>query len=297
MIKRRKKSDKKKEKDDEESQKDEKQDEEEKIVFPEKQETQTNTNSSQTKEPLLSTENTNIITPSDQKSDDKGFEVDEEGLLKITDFHDSLNIKLTNQLAELFQKISKRFKVSPKMDTSTYIKTLHNMYLQHYNKYFRETGEFNDETSAILFPQIMKFMWDRKFLQGRLLKLVIENNTFDIVEIDNFSKVTIDWDGLLKISKQYSLTTESEGTTVSDKKINLQLEDKVKITLIITEKLISNLIKSVTGLPKNKSSMLKKIGSIIRMWATSKEMNADYKQTLDRNKRVRFWCLDLLQEK
>ena len=61
--------------------------------------------------------------------------------------------------------------------------------------------------------------------------------------------------------------------------------------------LLSNLLKSFTGLPKNKSAMLKKIGSIIRMYANSNEISADYKQTLDRNNRVRFWCLDLLKEK
>ena len=33
------------------------------------------------------------------------------------------------------------------------------------------------------------------------------------------------------------------------------------------------------------------------MYANSNEISADYKQTLDRNNRVRFWCLDLLKDK
>ena len=61
--------------------------------------------------------------------------------------------------------------------------------------------------------------------------------------------------------------------------------------------LLSNLLKPLTGPIKDKSTMLKKIGSIIRMYANSKEINSDYKQTLDRNKKVSFWVLDLLQAK
>ena len=129
--------------------------------------------------------------PEVQTSQDKGFEVDEKGLLKITGFGDSLNLKFTNQLAELSQKISKRFKVDTKMDTATYIKTLHNMYLQHYNKHFKQSGEFNEDTSDIIFPQIVKFMFSKKFIQGKLLKQVIDNSIFDIKEIEEASKVTI----------------------------------------------------------------------------------------------------------
>ena len=126
--------------------------------MPEKQETPTDTGSSQTKEPLLSTENTNIITQSNQNSDDKGFEVDERRLLKISGFDARLNIKFTNQLAELFQKISGRFRITPKIDTITCLKTLHNMYLQHFTKSFKNTREFNDESTLKIFCQIMKYM-------------------------------------------------------------------------------------------------------------------------------------------
>ena len=33
------------------------------------------------------------------------------------------------------------------------------------------------------------------------------------------------------------------------------------------------------------------------MYGSSNEINADYKQTLDQNRRVNFWVLDLLQAK
>ena len=97
----------------------------------------------------LSAKSTRVFTPSVQKRKDKGFKVDKRGLLWISGFDNTLNLKFTNQLAELFQKISKRFKTSPKMETNTYIKTLHNMYQQHYNKCLRQTGEFTDDTSLI----------------------------------------------------------------------------------------------------------------------------------------------------
>ena len=43
--------------------------------------------------------------------------------------------------------------------------------------------------------------------------------------------------------------------------------------------------------------MLKKIVSIIRKYGNSTEINSDYKQTLDRNKQVRFWVLDFLKHR
>ena len=109
-------------------------DEEDKIEMPEKQQTQTETDSIPAKKSLLSTKSTRVFAPLAQKSKDKGFEVDEKGLLRISGFDDILNFKFTNPLAEFFKKTSIRFKTSPKMDTATYIKTLRNMYLQHYNK-------------------------------------------------------------------------------------------------------------------------------------------------------------------
>ena len=43
--------------------------------------------------------------------------------------------------------------------------------------------------------------------------------------------------------------------------------------------------------------MLKKIGAIVRMYGSSNKINSDYEQTLDRDKLVRFWVLDLLEAK
>ena len=79
--------------------------------------------------------------------------------------------------------------------------------------------------------------------------------------------------------------------------IELSHEDKLEITIKITAMLLSNLSKSITGLPKNKSALLKKIGSVIKKYANSDEISFDYKQTLDRNKQVRFWVFDFLQHR
>ena len=241
--------------------------------------------------------NSKVFRKSASTNKNDGFKIDSKGLLNISGFDESLNTKFTNQLAEFFKKTSKRFKVSPKMDTISYIKTLYNMYLQHYSKNFKQTGEFNDEASSKLFPQIIKFMHHNKLIQGKLLTQIVENNLFSIREIEENSKLTVDCEGLLRIFNEYELKPEMEGTTVYDKKIILPTKDKVEITIKLTRMLLSNLSKSLTGLPKNKGAMLKKIGSIIRMYATSNEINSDYKQTLDRNKQVRFWILDLLQVK
>ena len=235
---------------------------------------------------LLSAKSTRVFTPSFKKNKEKGYEVDEKGLLRISGFDDRLNLKLTSGLPELFKKISTRFKVSPIMDTTTYIKTLHNMYWQHYNKHLRETGEFNDETSAILFPQIMEFMWDQKFIEGEFLTQIIENGIFDLEKIKKASMISVDWESLFKIFKEYSSKPEQEGTVIDD--------DKLELTLAIAKMLLSNLSKPYTGFPKNKYSMLKKIGSIIRMYSNKSETNSAHTNFLDRNKQVRFWIFNLL---
>ena len=157
----------------------------------------------------LSAKSTRVFIPSVQKSKNKGFEVDENGLLKISGFDDSLNIKFTSSLPGLFHKISKRFKTCPKMDITTYIKTLHNMYRQHFYKSLKKTGEFNDDTSAIIFPQILKFMWYTKCIQGKLLTLIIEDDIFDIKEVEETAKLSIDWNWLLKIYEEYTLNTKN----------------------------------------------------------------------------------------
>ena len=153
-------------------------DEEGKMQEPKKLAAQTTTGS--TKKSLLSANSKRVFKPSAQKSKEKGFKVDEKGLLKITGFDDDLNLNFTNQLAELFKKLSERFKATEKMDTTTYIKTLHNMYDQHFTKSFKKTNTFNDEASSKIFPQIIRFMWDKKCIQGKFLTKVIENDIFDI---------------------------------------------------------------------------------------------------------------------
>ena len=43
--------------------------------------------------------------------------------------------------------------------------------------------------------------------------------------------------------------------------------------------------------------MLRKIDAIVRIHGNMEGIDVNYKQTLDRNKRVNFWVFDLLQEK
>ena len=57
---------------------------------------------------------------------------------------------------------------------------------------FKETEEFNDSNSAIIFPQIVRFMIDKKFLQGELLEQIIEKDLSDFKKIEAISKVIID---------------------------------------------------------------------------------------------------------
>ena len=262
-----------------------KSDEEDKIQMPKKEATQNTVDFRSREEWSLSATSTRVFIPSVQKSKEKGFEVDEKGLLRIPSFDDMLNLKLSSGLSELFRKISIRFKQSPKMDTTTYIKTLRNMYFQHYNKLLKQTGGFNDRISAILFPQILRFMYDKNFIKGKFLTQIIENGIFDLEEIEEASKIIVDWDGLNKIFKEYSSTPEQKGTVIDD--------DKLELTLAIAKMLFTDLSKS-SGLPKNKFSMLKKIGSIIRMYSNKVETNSAHTNFLDRNKQVRNWIFDLL---
>ena len=185
----------------------------------------------------LSAKSTRVFIPSVQKSKEKGFEVDEKGLLRISGFDEGLNLRLTSGLPELFKKISNQFKVSAKMDTTTFIKTLHNKYWQHYNKFCRQTKEFNKCTSAIIFPQILKFMSDKNFINGKFLTQIIENDIIDLEEIEEESKIIINWGALNKLSDEYPLKPEQEGTIVDDDKTILQFKDKLELTLAIAKML------------------------------------------------------------
>ena len=111
------------------------------------------------------------------------------------------------------------------------------MYQQHYNKFFKQTGEFDEDASAIIFPQIIKFMWEKKYIQGKLLDQIITNSIFDRKEVEEIAKLKINCEELLKYFNEYKLKAQMEGTIVDDKKIILSLEHKVEITLNLAERL------------------------------------------------------------
>ena len=259
----------KKNKDGKKKEKSDKEEEKEKIEMSEKQE-----------------------TPADQKSDEKGFEVDERRLLIISGFDDSLNIKFTNQLADLFKKISVRFKTTPKIDTMTCLKTLHNMYLQHFNKSFKNTDEFNSQATLIIFCQIIKYMKHEELIWGKIFEFLCDSGIFDIPEIENANKMTIECDRLQKLFKDYTLRKELDRTKIEDKKLFLSLEDRATITIIVMKFLLKKLTESTTNLPKKKNSMLKIIELMIKIYGSNEELNSDFKQTIERNKNVKFWVFD-----
>ena len=60
-------------------------------------------------------------------------------------------------------------------------------------------------------------MWYKKFVQGKLLTQVIENDIFDIKDIEEAAKITIDWEGLLKIFEEYSSKSEKQTAKVENK--------------------------------------------------------------------------------
>ena len=108
--------------------------EENKFEIPEIQDNQTINNSELIEESKLSSNSSTQNLSTDLENEEAKANVDKNEILKIEGFAGSLNIKLTNQLAELFKKISIRFKDGVKMDTVTFLKTLHNMYKQHFKK-------------------------------------------------------------------------------------------------------------------------------------------------------------------
>ena len=60
-------------------------------------------------------------------------------------------------------------------------------------------------------------MWYKKFIQGKLLTQVIENDIFDIKDIEEAAKITIDREGLLKIFEEYSSKSEKRTAKVQNK--------------------------------------------------------------------------------
>ena len=190
-------------------------------------------------------------------------------------------------MPELLEKISSRFKSCQKMNTTTFIKSLHNMFLQHYNKHLRDRNEFNAEISSKLFPQLLKCLYTKKFLQGKFLKNLIDKKIFKIENIEESSKVTIDCESLSTIYERSNSNQKFDAT---------KIEDKAEILLKMTQMLLSDLSHFSTGLPKTKSALLNKTKSILRMYVNSKEIHIEHKMFLDDsgNKAI-MWVLDLLQ--
>ena len=229
----------------------------------------------------------------------KGFEIDSEGVLEISGFDDILNIKLSSLLGEFFKRISARFKNIPYLDTLTYLRTLHNLHLQYWNKQFKKIGEFNEEISTKIFTQVIKFMNYKKLIQGKLLKILIELNIIDIRQIDDASKLEIDRELTQEIAELYKVPNDQEESDVgSDKVVPISDPQKVEITIELTQLLLSNLTKPFTGLPTSEKSMLKKIGCILRMYLLSNQINELYKKTLEEEVlNIKSWVFRLLKIK
>ena len=104
--------------------------------------------------------------------------------------------------------------------------------------------------------------------------------------------MTIECDRLQKLFKDYTLRKELDGTKIEDKKLFLSLKDRAKITIIVIKLLLEKLIESTTNLPKKKNSMLKLIELMINKYGRNEELNSDFKQTIERNKNVKFWVFD-----
>ena len=141
-------------------------------------------------------------------------------------------------------------------------------------------------------------MHHKKLSQGQFLTFLVDKNILDAKNIEQISRVTIDCEGLMNLFDEYAVNKKSKNGKVGYKSIEIDVKDKAYITVRITEMLLSNLAKPYTGFPKKKSSMLKKIGSIIRMYANSNEISDEYKEIVEtRQANIKFGVYDLLQQK
>ena len=70
-------------------------------------------------------------------------------------------------------------------------------------------------------------------------------------QFEETSKVTIDFESLLKIIEEYSENIKEEAIIVEEEKINLTIEDKVRKMMVIIKILLSGLNKSDEELPTN----------------------------------------------
>ena len=181
----------------------------------------------------------------------KGYEIDKHGWLIITKFDKALNVKITGSLSELFKRISMRFVVNNRIDSLSCIKTLFSMHTHHFKKFINK-GELDEESSKIIFDQILTYMKDHNLISGDYFAYVVENKIFEIDKISEASRTVVDCSALKKVSNKYLLKASQEAAKQKENKPYLDKTKEVYLIYKLMKTLLTDLNKSSVGVPKSK---------------------------------------------
>ena len=87
-----------------------------------------------------------------------------------------------------------------------------------------------------------------------------------------------------------------EALSAEEEKIDLTKMQKVEAIMKITKKLLSNLIKNSTTMPKSEQAMDRYILNVIRKFTSSNDLSQEYKDDNIRKQTI-FWIFELLKAK
>ena len=224
------------------------------------------------------------------------YTVDPKGCLVINGFNHTQNVKYTNHLSEFFKKIASCFKSKQSVEVITQIKRTYQLFTQHFSKYFKNDQDFNEVSTRKLFSQIMNYMHDKKYIQGKILSLFIKQALEGMYNLEEDSMTMVHCDKLNELSEKYEVKAFNSKTKSDHNMIHLSKESQADLTLKIVEQVLSEILRISGSFPKTKNNFLKKINGTIRNFSNVKDIDPDYKLTWDRNHGIKFWVLDMLQE-
>ena len=125
------------------------------------------------------------------------------------------------------------------------------MHTHHFKKFINK-GELDEESSKIIFYQILTYMKDHNLISGDYFAYVVENKIFEIDKISEASRTIVDCSALKKVSNKYLLKASQEAAKQKENRPYLDKTEEVRLVYKLMKILLIDLNKSSVGVPKSK---------------------------------------------
>ena len=122
----------------------------------------------------------------------------------------------------------------------------------HHFKNFINKGELDEESSKIIFDQILTYMKNYNLIFGDYFAYVVENKIFEIDKISEASRTIVDCSALKKVSNKYLLKASQEAAKQKENKPYLDKTKEVYLIYKLMKTLLTDLNKSIVGVSKSK---------------------------------------------